>query len=127
MPKPSGLVLPEDYAAKADCVVGMDCDVEIELKVPDEALKDNLKYWNLRDNNTPFEKLLLYIICDGYREEFDLIILDPYYKLIPAGGYDENSAGDVMKVVSLIAKFSAATGAAFKASLPAFFIQSPKP
>ena len=84
-----------------------------KLKVPDEALKDNLKYWNLRDNNTPFEKLLLYIIFDGYREEFDLIILDPYYKLIPAGGYDENSAGDVMKVVSLIAKFSAATGAAF--------------
>ena len=84
-----------------------------KLKVPDEALKSNLKYWNLRDNNTPFEKLLLYIIFDGYREEFDLIILDPYYKLIPAGGYDENSAGDVMKVVSLIAKFSAATGAAF--------------
>ena len=67
-----------------------------------------LDYWPLRGHRTELMDLLTKIRVD--RREYDLIILDPYYKL--ATGIDENDAKAVGEIVNLIEDFSEETGAA---------------
>ena len=81
------------------------------MKVSVDTLDDNLSYWNLRDTYTDINRILDYITIHGLRGKFDLIVLDPYYKL--ATGVDENSAAEVSAVLRTIGEFSAGTGAAF--------------
>ena len=87
--------------------------VREKMDVPESMLKSTLKYWSLRDNYTPFEALISCMKLRGMHAGFDVIILDPYYKISTSGGFDENAAGDVMEILSLIGRFSKATGAAF--------------
>jgi len=65
----------------------------------------HLDYWPLRGHRAD---LLTKIRAE--RREYDLIILDPYYKL--ATGIDENDAKAVGEIVNLIEDFSEETGAA---------------
>jgi len=67
-----------------------------------------LDYWPLRGHRAELMDLLTKIRVD--RREYDLIILDPYYKL--ATGIDENDAKAVGEIVNLIEDFSEETGAA---------------
>lgn len=68
----------------------------------------HLDYWPLRGHRAELLDLLTKIRAD--RREYDLIILDPYYKL--ATGIDENDAKAVGEIVNLIEDFSEETGAA---------------
>jgi hypothetical protein len=67
-----------------------------------------LDYWPLRGHRTELLDLLTKIRVE--RRNYDLIILDPYYKL--ATGIDENDAKAVGEIVNLIEDFSEETGAA---------------
>ena len=67
-----------------------------------------LDYWPLRGHRTELMDLLTKIRVE--RRNYDLIILDPYYKL--ATGIDENDAKAVGEIVNLIEDFSEETGAA---------------
>jgi len=68
----------------------------------------HLDYWPLRGHRAELLDLLTKIRAE--RREYDLIILDPYYKL--ATGIDENDAKAVGEIVNLIEDFSEETGAA---------------
>ena len=68
----------------------------------------HLDYWPLRGHRAELLDLLTKIRAD--KREYDLIILDPYYKL--ATGIDENDAKAVGEIVNLIEDFSEETGAA---------------
>ena len=68
----------------------------------------HLDYWPLRGHRTELLDLLTKIRAE--KREYDLIILDPYYKL--ATGIDENDAKAVGEIVNLIEDFSEETGAA---------------
>lgn len=67
-----------------------------------------LDYWPLRGHRTELMDLLTKIRVE--KRNYDLIILDPYYKL--ATGIDENDAKAVGEIVNLIEDFSEETGAA---------------
>ena len=67
-----------------------------------------LDYWPLRGHRTELLDLLTKIRVE--KRNYDLIILDPYYKL--ATGIDENDAKAVGEIVNLIEDFSEETGAA---------------
>jgi hypothetical protein len=71
-------------------------------------LNPRLDYWPLRGYRTELLDLLTKIRVE--RRNYDLIILDPYYKL--ATGIDENDAKAVGEIVNLIEDFSEETGAA---------------
>jgi len=68
----------------------------------------HLDYWPLRGHRTELLDLLTKIRVE--KRNYDLIILDPYYKL--ATGIDENDAKAVGEIVNLIEDFSEETGAA---------------
>ena len=68
----------------------------------------HLDYWPLRGHRAELLDLLTKIRAE--KREYDLIILDPYYKL--ATGIDENDAKAVGEIVNLIEDFSEETGAA---------------
>jgi hypothetical protein len=80
------------------------------LPVPLERA-DNLVYWPLRGSCYDFDVLLSDLVISGESQDYGLIIVDPYYKA--AAGIDENSAGDVLQILSKIEQFSEKTGAAF--------------
>jgi len=67
-----------------------------------------LDYWPLRGHRTELLDLLTKIRVE--KRNYELIILDPYYKL--ATGIDENDARAVGEIVNLIEDFSEETGAA---------------
>ena len=71
-------------------------------------LNPRLDYWPLRGYRTELLDLLTKIRVE--KRNYDLIILDPYYKL--ATGIDENDAKAVGEIVNLIEDFSEETGAA---------------
>ena len=71
-------------------------------------LNPRLDYWPLRGHRTELLDLLTKIRVE--RRNYELIILDPYYKL--ATGIDENDAKAVGEIVNLIEDFSEETGAA---------------
>jgi AAA domain/DnaB-like helicase N terminal domain len=76
------------------------------------ALKpgDNLHLWNLRGHAADYRSLIPKIIQCTRAEKYDLIILDPLYKLY--GGVDENAAGDVAALLNALESLSVQTGAA---------------
>lgn len=71
-------------------------------------LNPRLDYWPLRGHRTELLDLLTKIRVE--KRNYELIILDPYYKL--ATGIDENDAKAVGEIVNLIEDFSEETGAA---------------
>lgn len=81
------------------------------MNVDENLVRENLTYWNLRGNREPLDVLIAHLQLSGLTEAFDLIILDPYYKI--SAGFDENAADQVAHVMNLVEDFSQATGAAF--------------
>jgi hypothetical protein len=69
-----------------------------------------LQLWNLRGYAANFKKLIPLIIQRARQEQFDLIILDPIYKLY--GGTDENSAGDMTELLNEIERLAVSAGTA---------------
>jgi hypothetical protein len=85
--------------------------VASKLDADEEKIKKNLEYWALRGAKAGLDRLLEHLHLTGRSNVFDLIILDPYYKI--SGRFDENSAADVKGVLDSIEDFSQETGAAF--------------
>ena len=85
--------------------------VREKLNVDENLVRENLTYWNLRGNREPIQILIAHLQLSGLAEAFDLIILDPYYKI--SAGFDENAAGEVAEVMHLVEDFAQATGSAF--------------
>ena len=81
------------------------------MNVDENLVRENLTYWNLRGNREPIQILIAHLQLSGLADAFDLIILDPYYKISAA--FDENAAGEVAEVMHLVEDFAQATGAAF--------------
>jgi len=71
-------------------------------------LNPRLDYWPLRGHRAELLDLLTKMRVE--KRNYELIILDPYYKL--ATGVDENDAKAVGEIVNLIEDFSEETGAA---------------
>ena len=71
-------------------------------------MNPRLDYWPLRGYRAELLDLLTKIRAE--KRSYELIILDPYYKL--ATGVDENDAKAVGEIVNLIEDFSEETGAA---------------
>jgi RecA-family ATPase len=71
---------------------------------------ENFQYWPLRGSCYEFTRLKEHLLVSGQRNAFDLVVVDPYYKA--AAGLDENSVGDVMKVLREIERFSEETDTA---------------
>jgi hypothetical protein len=75
-----------------------------------ELRAGQLQIWNLRGYAADYGKLIPKITERAHRENFELIVLDPIYKLY--GATDENSAGDVAALLNSIESLSVETGAA---------------
>lgn len=71
---------------------------------------ENFQYWPLRGSCYEFTRLKEHLLVSGQRDAYDLVVVDPYYKA--AAGLDENSVGDVMKVLQEIERFSEETDTA---------------
>jgi hypothetical protein len=69
-----------------------------------------LEVWNLRGYATDLSKLLPRMLRGIGREQYDLIIIDPIYKLL--GARDENKAGDIASLLNEIEALAVKTGAA---------------
>jgi len=70
-----------------------------------------LELWNLRGHAADFDALLPEIRDRIKADGHSLIVLDPIYKLY-GNGLDENSAGDVARLLNAIDDLAATTGAA---------------
>lgn len=69
-----------------------------------------LTVWNLRGKAADLSKLLPEILRGIGENQYDLIIIDPIYKLL--GSRDENKAGDIATLLNEIEKLAVDTGAA---------------
>lgn len=69
-----------------------------------------LHFWNLKGHACSFRQLIPKIIEHVYNDGFDLIIIDPIYKML--GGADENSATDIAELLNSFDRLVAETGAA---------------
>ena len=69
-----------------------------------------LRVWNLRGYATDLSRLRPQLLAGIGREQFDLIVLDPVYKLL--GNRDENKAGDIASLLNEIESLAVTTGAA---------------
>ena len=74
-----------------------------------EAL-DTLDTWNLRGHCADLSKLMQKMLKEIRTGYYSLIILDPIYKGL--GGKDENSAGDIGKLLNEVERLAVETGAA---------------
>ena len=77
--------------------------------ITDEA-DENLKVLSLRGHAGDFSKLLPQVQAMISGEDYSVIIIDPVYKGL--AGMDENSAGDIGKLLNAIEKLAVNTGAA---------------
>jgi hypothetical protein len=68
-----------------------------------------LSLWNLRGKAAHFSDLLPKI-RETIKQDFALIVLDPIYKIY--GGTDENSAGDVARLLNGLEELAVSSGAA---------------
>jgi hypothetical protein len=75
-----------------------------------ELEKGSLHVWNLRGRAASYDKIIPKILERVRTNNYDLIILDPVYKLY--GNTDENSAGDVAKLMNELEKLAVKSGAA---------------
>ena len=66
--------------------------------------------WNLRGHAADAERVAEQVVKEAQGGQYALIICDPVYKLL--GDADENSAGDVAKVLNSIERVAVQTGAA---------------
>ena len=69
-----------------------------------------LTLWNLRGKAADLSRLLPKILSGIGENQFDLIIIDPIYKLL--GSRDENKAGDIATLLNEIESLAVQTGAA---------------
>ena len=60
--------------------------------------KENIHVWNLRGYSTSYETIFPLIEQRIEKEHYDLVIIDPIYKLY--GDADENKAGDITKLLN---------------------------
>jgi hypothetical protein len=72
--------------------------------------KDRFDLWNLRGHAAEFTTVIPKILERVKTKGYDLIILDPVYKLY--GDTDENSAGDVAKLMNELERLAVKTNAA---------------
>lgn len=66
--------------------------------------------WNLRGHAADLSRLMPQLLKGIGEQHFDLIILDPVYKLL--GARDENKAGDIASLLNEIESLAVETGAA---------------
>ena len=85
--------------------------VKDAIGLNENLLNNTLFYWSLRDHYISVNDIIDHLTIHGLDRKFDLIILDPYYKM--STGMDENSAAEVSAVLRTIGEFSSSTGAAF--------------
>jgi RecA-family ATPase len=71
---------------------------------------ENLDVWNLRGYASDVESMAKVIIAGAANTKYDLIIVDPVYKLL--GGLNENDAGDMTQFMNGVEQISEATDAA---------------
>lgn len=76
----------------------------------DLAALDNLDVWHLRGQAKDLSELMPHILKNVTSEKYDLIIIDPIYKVL--GERDENSAGDINSLMNELDALSAKSGAA---------------
>lgn len=81
------------------------CD-ELQVKIK----AGYLHVWNLRGHAADLSRLLPQLLRGIGRDHYDLIILDPIYKLL--GSRDENKAGDIASLLNQIERLAVLTGAA---------------
>ena len=72
----------------------------------------NLDYWPLRGQRAELTELLDVLTLRASR--YDLLIIDPFYKLEPPEGsrYDENDAGSIKDMMNMLEAFASETRAA---------------
>ena len=72
----------------------------------------NLDYWPLRGHRAELTGLLDILTLRASR--YDLLIIDPFYKLEPPEGsrYDENDAGSIKDMMHMLEQFATEMGAA---------------
>ncbi len=75
-----------------------------------QGCEDRLFFWNLRGHNADLAELMPRLEEQLYRRQFGLIILDPIYKLL--GDRDENSNGDIARLLNQVEMFPQRFGAA---------------
>ncbi|MBV9008829.1 MAG: AAA family ATPase [Verrucomicrobia bacterium] len=75
-----------------------------------ESLKGNLDVWNLRGFAADLSKLLPLLLGRIHAGDYDLLVLDPIYKLL--GGRDENKAGDIASLLNEVEKLAVHADAA---------------
>jgi hypothetical protein len=69
-----------------------------------------LSVWNLRGHAADLSQLLSRLLQRIRRDDYDLIVIDPVYKLL--GARDENKAGDIASLLNEIEVLAVRTGAA---------------
>jgi hypothetical protein len=72
--------------------------------------KSTFDVWNLRGHAAEYSVVIPKIIERVKQRQYDLIVLDPVYKLY--GDTDENSAGDVAMLMNELERLAVMTGAA---------------
>lgn len=75
---------------RASCLHRFD-DIRKSLQLPPGALA-GIDIWNLRGKTLPLKKLAPKLVRRGKKKGYDLVIIDPLYKIMEG---DENSAGDI--------------------------------
>ena len=83
--------------------------IKEKLMIEGSKLKGQLKLWNLRGHAADIAQLADQVI-DQTKNKYDLIILDPIYKIL--GNRDENSNGDVALMMNIFDHIIKETGAA---------------
>lgn len=73
-------------------------------------IQNRLDIWNLRGYSAGYKEIIPLIIARIKDAGYSLVILDPVYKLY--GDTDENSAGDVAKLLNELERVCVETGAA---------------
>ncbi len=83
--------------------------IKEHMMLEGNKLRGQLKLWNLRGHAADIAQLADQII-DQTKDKYDLIILDPIYKIL--GDRDENSNGDVAIMMNVFDRIIKDTGAA---------------
>ena len=71
---------------------------------------DQVDTWNLRGHCADLSKMMKKMLKEIKKGKYSLIILDPIYKGL--GGKDENSAGEIGKLLNEVERLAVETGAA---------------
>ena len=83
-------------------------DVYDALGIPQRSIA-SIDVWNLRGHAAPMKKIAPRLINRAAKKNYDLIIIDPIYKVIEG---DENSAGDMARFCNAFDEIATSLGCA---------------